>query len=343
MMESRKKLVNRPETAVDDCLVGFVLSNKNVKLVKKHRMVVRGDRSDLIRKGQVCLISGGGSGHEPSQAGFVGKGMLTAAVCGDIFASPPPASILECIKICSTTGGILLIVTNYTGDRLNFGRAAEQAKQKGINIEMVIVDDDSAVVHKRNSAGKRGLCGTVFVHKIAGALAERGESLSFITQYARNVVRDMRTISISLSPCSIPGQPATFSIPSDAFEFGLGVHGEPGIKQMKMTSSSEISDLMIDYITRNERSPQFEGKEVAVIINNLGSTSVMEMNIFVNDVLQNLSRKQMVVRRCFVGRFMTSLEMAGVSVSMLLVDDKRLQLLDYETTCHSWQQGLMDS
>ena len=335
--------MNCPETAVDDSLLGFVSSNKNVKLVKKHRIILRADRTDLISKGQVCLISGGGSGHEPSQAGFVGKGMLTAAVCGDIFASPPPASILESIKMCSTPGGILLIVTNYTGDRLNFGHAAEQARQEGINIEMVIVDDDSAVVQKENSAGKRGLCGTVFVHKIAGALAEQGESLSFITRYTRDAVRDIRTISISLSPCSIPGQPATFSILSDAFAFGLGVHGEPGIMQMKMKSSSEISNLMIDYIIENEGSPEFKGKEVAVLINNLGSTSVMEMNIFANNVLQNLSKKQIVVRRCFIGRFMTSLEMSGVSVSMLLVDDKRLQLLDYETTCHSWQQcRLMD-
>ena len=323
------KFVNVPGKAADDCLEGFALSNKGIRLLKKHRVVLRSDVDDIVKKGQVCIVSGGGSGHEPSQAGFVGKGMLTAAVCGDVFASPPSTSVLKAIELCQSRAGVLLIVTNYTGDRLNFGCAAEKARGSGIKVEIVIVDDDAALPPVANSVGRRGLCGTVFVHKVAGALAEIGKSLEFIAEFANRVVKEIRTISVSLTPCSIPGQVPTFSIAHDAIEFGLGVHGEPGVKQIEMTSSFDVAKQMIDYILRKEACNYFS--DVAVIVNNLGCLSFLETYVLANDVLQYLKRSGVNTKRCYVGKFMTSLEMSGVSISLFRVNDERLLLLDFET------------
>ncbi len=333
-----KKLINDPKNAVDDSLEGLILSSQGLLLSKKDKTVFRSDFQAVISREQVALISGGGSGHEPSQAGFVGKGMLTAAVCGDVFTSPPSRSILAAIKRCASKAGVLLIVTNYTGDRLNFGKAAEQAKHDGINVKMVIVDDDAACINRNNRTGRRGLCGTVFLHKIAGALAEMGKSLGDIAQIVERVVKEMKTISISLSSCAIPGQLPTFHISPDEIEFGLGVHGEQGIKKIKMLSCSAVIQEMIDYVVENESLP-LKGKDVAVIVNNLGTCTEMEMNIVTRDLLKCLKMKNINVVRCYIGKFMTSLEMAGVSITLMLVDDERLSLLDFETQVSSWPKN----
>uniref|UniRef100_T2MCB6 Bifunctional ATP-dependent dihydroxyacetone kinase/FAD-AMP lyase (Cyclizing) n=1 Tax=Hydra vulgaris TaxID=6087 RepID=T2MCB6_HYDVU len=218
-----KKLVNDPLTCVADSLEGFVLSNAGVKLLKGTHIVVREDLNIFKKQKKVSLIAGGGSGHEPAHIGYIGKGMLTAAVCGDIFASPSSLAILSAIRACANDAGVLLIVKNYTGDRLHFGRAVELAKSEGINVEMIVVGEDCAILSEDKNAGRRGLCGTILIHKIAGAMAEEGKTIDEIHKFLQDSILAMGTISVSLSSCSIPGKPCNFVVGKDVVEFGLGV------------------------------------------------------------------------------------------------------------------------
>ena len=335
--QAGKKLINNPVDVVNDALEGFVATNPRVSLMKQHKVVIRKDVEELKTAGKVCLISGGGSGHEPAHAGFVGDGMLTAAVCGDVFASPTSAAVLAAIRACASPGGVLLIVKNYTGDRLHFGKAAEKAKSEGIRTEMVVVGEDCALTSKDKSAGRRGLCGTVFVHKIAGAMAECGKSLDEILLTANNVAKNMGTISVSLSPCSVPGQAPTFKIPNDAVEFGLGIHGEPGVKRIKLESAKDIVRMMIDHLLGSEYMPKLDGKSVSVIINNLGGTSNLEMSLISGEILKYLRAVGLKIDRCYVGALMTSLEMAGVSITVLASSEEMLTYLDKNTKTSGWQ------
>jgi len=329
-----KKLVNNPTECVTESLQGYVATHAHLKLLKGYNIVVRTDFQQVKKENKVVIITGGGSGHEPAHIGYVGKGMLTAAVCGDVFTSPSSASILTAIRTCASGAGVLLIVKNYTGDRLNFGKALEVSRGEGINIEMVIVDEDCALTSKDRSAGRRGLCGTVLVHKIAGSMAESGKSLHEIQQYLNDhVIPNMGTISLSLSACSIPGKPYNFHVPHDVVEFGLGIHGEAGIYKTKLLSAKELVKKMLDHMMENSLFPRIvdeevivlinnPDEEVIVLINNLSGTTNLELSIVAKEARQYLESLKVKVIRCFMGAMVTSLEMAGVSITIMVVKNK---------------------
>ncbi|SFN66668.1 dihydroxyacetone kinase subunit DhaK [Nitrosospira briensis] len=287
------------------------------------RVVVRNDWD----KSKVALISGGGSGHEPAHAGFVGEGMLTAAVCGDIFASPTADAVLAGILAVTGPSGCLLIVKNYTGDRLNFGLAAERARQFGLNVEIVIVDDDVALPDLPQA---RGLAGTLFVHKIAGALAENGTDLARVTAAARKVVSKTKSIGMSLGTCTIPGSPKEDRIPLGMAELGLGIHGEAGVEQVEFKDASEAVAAMVERL-----SAAMEGKTHVAMVNNLGGTSVIEMSIILNEIRRSAIGEQI---NHVVGpaAMMTSLDMHGFSISVYPADDAEIALLKQHTPLAAW-------
>uniref|UniRef100_A0A671VD27 Triokinase/FMN cyclase n=1 Tax=Sparus aurata TaxID=8175 RepID=A0A671VD27_SPAAU len=266
--------------------------------------------------------------------------MLSAAVAGGVFASPPPASILAAILSLHNAGasGVLVIVKNYTGDRLNFGLAAEQARNHGVAVDMVIVAEDCAF-DQPSKAGRRGLCGTVFIHKLAGALAEEGRPLDQIVSKVTEVLKGIGTLGVSLSPCSVPGCLPSFELPPGDMELGLGIHGEPGIKRSKVASADEVVKTMIDHMTNpNSQShlPVKSGDNVVVCVNNLGALSCLEMAVVTRAAFMCLEGRGVVVARVMSGSFMTSLEMAGVSLSLMKADQETLRLFDAKTSAPAW-------
>ncbi|KAI4786006.1 hypothetical protein KUCAC02_037408 [Chaenocephalus aceratus] len=326
-MEPKQKLINSAEVCVDEALCGLVRANGGLSLMEGgHRVLLRSDLNLL--RGKVALLSGGGSGHEPAHGGFIGVGMLSAAVAGGVFASPPPASILAAILCLHNAGaqGVLLIVKNYTGDRLNFGLAAEQARNHGVDVDMVIVADDCAF-NQPSKAGRRGLCGTIF---LAGALAEEGCSLSQIVSKVTELLKGIGTLGVSLSPCSVPGSLPSFDLPPGDMEIGLGIHGEPGIKRSKIASADEVVKTMIDYMTNNDSN------SVVVCVNNLGALSCLEMAVVTRATIVCLESRGVVVARVMSGSFMTSLEMVGVSLTVMTVDQETLRLFDAKTSAPAW-------
>ncbi|XP_014851668.1 PREDICTED: triokinase/FMN cyclase [Poecilia mexicana] len=337
-MEAQKKLINSVDCCVDEALCGLVRASGGLALLKGHRVVLRSDLDSL--KGKVGLLSGGGSGHEPAHGGYIGAGMLSAAVAGGVFASPPPASILAAILTLHQAGasGVLLIVKNYTGDRLNFGLAAEQARNQGVAVDMVIVAEDCAF-DQPSKAGRRGLCGTVFIHKLAGALAEEGCSLDQIVSKMKEVLKGIGTLGVSLSPCSVPGCLPSFDLPPGAMELGLGIHGEPGIKRSKVASADEVVKMMIDHMTNPDSQshlPLKSGDSVVLCVNNLGALSCLEMAVVTRAAITCLESRGLVVARVMSGPFMTSLEMAGVSLTLMKVDPETLRLFDTKTSAPAW-------
>ncbi|XP_029615570.1 triokinase/FMN cyclase [Salmo trutta] len=337
-MKPQQKLLNSVDCCVDEALEGIVSSSGCLSLLRGHRVVVRADLEAL--KGRVALLSGGGSGHEPAHAGYIGSGMLSAAVAGGVFASPPPASVLAAIlSLCDAgVSGVLLIVKNYTGDRLNFGLAAEQARNRGVAVEMVIVADDCAF-DQPSKAGRRGLCGTVFVHKLAGALAEEGCPLDEIVSKVTEAVKGIGTLGVSLSPCSVPGCLPSFQLPAGEMELGLGIHGEPGIKRSKVTSADEVVKTMVDHMTNPASQSHLSlksGDSVVLCVNNLGALSCLEMAVVTRSTIHYLEGRGVRVARVMSGSFMTSLEMAGVSLSMMRADQEILRLFDAKTTAPAW-------
>uniref|UniRef100_A0A671VJA6 Triokinase/FMN cyclase n=1 Tax=Sparus aurata TaxID=8175 RepID=A0A671VJA6_SPAAU len=337
-MEPKKKLINAADSCVDEALCGLVRASGGLSLLKGHRVVLQSDLEKL--KGKVALLSGGGSGHEPAHGGYVGAGMLSAAVAGGVFASPPPASILAAILSLHNAGasGVLVIVKNYTGDRLNFGLAAEQARNHGVAVDMVIVAEDCAF-DQPSKAGRRGLCGTVFIHKLAGALAEEGRPLDQIVSKVTEVLKGIGTLGVSLSPCSVPGCLPSFELPPGDMELGLGIHGEPGIKRSKVASADEVVKTMIDHMTNpNSQShlPVKSGDNVVVCVNNLGALSCLEMAVVTRAAFMCLEGRGVVVARVMSGSFMTSLEMAGVSLSLMKADQETLRLFDAKTSAPAW-------
>ncbi|XP_040603587.1 triokinase/FMN cyclase isoform X1 [Mesocricetus auratus] len=333
-----KKLVNSVEECANDALAGLVACNPNLQLLEGHRVALRSDLDSL--KGQVALLSGGGSGHEPAHAGFIGKGMLTGVIAGSVFASPAVGSILAAIRAVAQAGtvGTLLIVKNYTGDRLNFGFAMEQAKAEGIPVEMVVIGDDSAFTVLKK-AGRRGLCGTVLIHKVAGALAEEGVGLEEITKRVNVIAKAMGTLGVSLSSCSVPGSKPTFELAADEVELGLGIHGEAGIQRIKMAPADQIVTLMIDHMTNTSNVSHVSvqsGSSVVLIVNNLGGLSFLELGIIADAAIRILEGRGVMVARALVGTFMSALEMSGVSLTLMLVDKPLLKLIDAETTATAW-------
>ncbi|XP_015247117.1 PREDICTED: triokinase/FMN cyclase-like, partial [Cyprinodon variegatus] len=271
---------------------------------------------------------------------YIGAGMLSAAVAGGVFASPPPASILAAILSLHQAGasGVLLIVKNYTGDRLNFGLAAEQARNQGVDVDMLIVAEDCAF-DKPSKAGRRGLCGTVFIHKLAGALAEEGCSLSQIVTKMKEVLKGVGTLGVSLSPCSVPGCLPSFDLPPGAMELGLGIHGEPGIKRSKVVSADEVVKIVMDHMTNPDSQshlPLKSGDTVVLCVNNLGALSCLEMAVVTQAAVTCLESRGVVVARVMSGSFMTSLEMAGVSLTLMRADPEILRLFDAKTSAPAW-------
>ena len=324
-----KKLINQPEEVVQDMLIGFVSAYpKQVKLLPQTSVIVR---SDAPVKGKVALVSGGGSGHEPSHAGFVGKGMLDGAVAGEVFTSPTPDQVFEAIKAVDSGNGVLLVIKNYTGDVMNFEIAAELAEAEGISVAKVIVDDDVAVENSTYTTGRRGIAGTVFVHKIAGALAEKGANLADVQAVAEKVVMNTASMGIALTPCTIPaaGKPG-FSIGETEMEIGMGIHGEPGIERSEILTAKDVANLLMDNILEELRID--DNSQVAVLINGLGATPLMELYIIHKTVAEILKAKNITIYESVVGEFMTSIEMAGCSISVLKLDDELIDLLDSEAS-----------
>ncbi|HHV07661.1 MAG TPA: dihydroxyacetone kinase subunit DhaK [Firmicutes bacterium] len=319
-----KKLINLPEQVVEDMLEGMVAAYPEyIRLVPELNIVVR---KDAPMKGQVGLVSGGGSGHEPTHGGFVGKGMLTAACAGDVFTSPTPDQILAAIKEVDGGAGVLLVVKNYTGDIMNFEMAAELAEAEGIETASVVVNDDVAVEDSLYTQGRRGIAGTVFVHKIAGAKAQAGGTLDEVKEVAEKVIANVRSMGMALTPCIVPaaGKP-TFTLAEDEIEIGMGIHGEPGTHREKIRTADEITEHLTKKVL--EDLPFAEGDEVAVMINGLGATPLMELFVINKKVAKMLGERKISVVRTYVGEYMTSLEMAGASVTLLKLDQELKELL----------------
>ncbi|GGB37698.1 dihydroxyacetone kinase subunit DhaK [Lentibacillus populi] len=323
-----KKIVNDPERVVQDMIQGLVTAHPgSVKQLPDTTVITR---KDAPVSGKVGLVSGGGSGHEPAHAGYVGKGMLDAAVAGEVFTSPTPDQVLEAIKAVDSGAGVLLIIKNYTGDVMNFEMAAEMAEAEGIQVEKVVVNDDVAVEDSSFTSGRRGIAGTVFVHKIAGAMAEKGGSLQEVKAVAEKVIRNVRSMGVATSPCTVPaaGKPS-FELADDEMEVGIGIHGEPGIERKKVATADEIAGELTDKIFTDL---DFANSDVAVMINGLGATPEMELYIVNGKVQAILADQGMNVYKTFVGEFMTSLEMAGCSVTLLKLDNQLKELLDAPST-----------
>ncbi|XP_067902156.1 triokinase/FMN cyclase isoform X2 [Heterodontus francisci] len=266
--------------------------------------------------------------------------MLSGAIAGDVFASPPTGSISAAIRTMDRAGaaGVLLIVKNYTGDRLNFGLALEEAKAEGISVEMVIVADDCAfTTHKKT--GRRGLCGTVLIHKMAGAMSEMGKPLDEIVERLHAALSKLGTMGICLSPCSVPGSEPTFHLEADELELGLGIHGEAGIERIKMISADEVIEKIIDHMTNPSNESHLSvqaGDHIVLIVNNLGGLSCLELSIVANSAVKYLESKEVIIERAYIGSFMTSLEMGGTSLTLMHVDSEQLKLLDSRTLAPGW-------
>lgn len=341
---SAKKLINNPEKVVDEALEALVSTNPGVNIIENHRVIVRSDLENV--KDKVAILCGGGSGHEPAFAGYVGKGCLSAAVAGSVFASPPPTSILAGLLALAENkpSGILVIVYNYTGDRVNFGLAVERARAiTSVRFEMFVVADDTALTSADKTAGRRGLSGGKLVLKIAGAMAEQGKNIDEIMEMLNNkVMPNLGTIGLSLGPCIVPGRSKpSFELADDEMELGLGVHGEAGVKRIKVASAKESVKCMLSHMTNSKSSTHLslkQGDYVAVLVNNLGAISNLEMGCLSNEIVSQLEENHKVsVRRFYCGPFFTSLEMPGFSISVLrLTASEIVNLLDAETTCQGW-------
>jgi len=320
-----KKILNDVNAVVDEMLDGMVAAHpKELRRVAGTTVVVR---ADAPVKGKVGIVSGGGSGHEPAHGGFVGKGMLDGAVAGEVFTSPTPDQVFEGIKAVDGGAGVLLVIKNYTGDIMNFEMAGELAEAEGIKVKQVVVNDDVAVEDSSFTSGRRGIAGTVFVHKIAGAMAESGASLDEVEAIANKVIKNVKSMGMSLSPCTVPaaGKPG-FSLAENEMEIGTGIHGEPGVERTNILPASDIVKILFTKV--DEDLQLTAGEDIAVMINGLGSTPLMELYIMNYTLSQILIEKGLNVSETIVGEWMTSLEMAGASVTILRLDDQLKELLD---------------
>ncbi|MEK3982795.1 dihydroxyacetone kinase subunit DhaK [Paenibacillus sp. FSL K6-3166] len=313
-----KKIMNKPETLVREMCNGLVLAHPELDFNDKFKVISKKE----INNNKVTLISGGGSGHEPAHAGFVGSGMLDAAVCGDVFASPSQIQVYQAIRRSASQKGTLLIIKNYSGDIMNFKNAAHLASEDGIQVEYVKVDDDIAVEDSLYTVGKRGVAGTVLVHKVAGAAAEAGLSLSEVKEAAQHAIDHVRTIGFAFTSCTVPakGTP-TFHIEEDEMEYGVGIHGEPGIRREKAVSADELAQRMVTSLLSNLQMNDESQQEVAVLINGFGGTPLQELYLLNNSVIRELTAKNKQVFKVFVGNYMTSIDMAGASVSIMKLDE----------------------
>ena len=320
-----KKIINSPERIVDEMLKGIVKAHPEyIKRVEGFNVLVRSNSSV---EGKVALVSGGGSGHEPAHGGYVGKGMLDGAVAGEVFTSPTPDQVFEAIKAVDNGNGVLLVIKNYSGDVMNFEMAAEMADMEDIKVDKVIVNDDVAVENSTYTTGRRGVAGTVFVHKIAGAAAEEGKDLDEVKRIAQKVVDNTRTMGMSLGACIVPavGKPG-FELEDDEIEMGLGIHGEPGTHREKLSSADELTEYMLNKILEDMKVEV--GEEVAVMVNGLGGTPLMELYVVNRKLNELLEGKEIKIAKTLVGNYMTSIEMPGFSISVIKLDEELKRLLN---------------
>ena len=328
-----KKIINHPAHVVDEMLNGMVSAHPEYcKRLKGFQVLVRAN----LTGNKVALVSGGGSGHEPSHGGFVGEGMLDAAVAGDVFTSPTPDQVFEAIQAVDQGQGVLLVIKNYTGDIMNFEMARELAEAEGIDVKQVVVNDDVAVENSTYTTGRRGIAGTIFVHKIAGAAAEAGKSLDAVQRIANKVISNVRSMGMSLTSCTIPaaGKPG-FTLGAEEMEVGLGIHGEPGTYKDDIKSADAIAEILVSKILEDLKYKS--GDQAAVLVNGLGGTPLMELYIVNRKVHALLSEKGIKVYKTIVGNFMTSLEMAGCSVSLLKLDEELIGYLDAKADTIAYQ------
>lgn len=319
-----KKLINSVDAVEEQMILGLVKSAPDkLRKLDCGNVVVRADKKPADK---VALVSGGGSGHEPAHGGFVGKGMLDCAVAGAVFTSPTPDKIFEGIQAVATDAGVLCIVKNYTGDVLNFEMAIDMAGDEDIKVDHVVVNDDVAVQDSLYTTGRRGVAGTILVHKIAGAKAEEGATLEEVKAVAEKVIANVRTMGMAISPCTVPaaGKPG-FELNDDEVEIGIGIHGEPGTHRAKIASADEIAKTLLDKILADI---DYKNQEVVVMVNGMGATPLMELYIINNFVQNYLAAAGVKVYDTMVGNYMTSIEMAGFSITLLRLDDELKKLYD---------------
>lgn len=327
-----KKIINQPEEILNQMLDGLSYAYSDlVERVPETDVVARKDRNE----GKVGLVSGGGSGHEPSHAGFVGKGMLSAAVCGEVFTSPTPDQVLEGIKAADTGAGVMLIIKNYSGDVMNFEMAKDMAEMEGIEVETIIVDDDIAVEDSTFTAGRRGVAGTVLVHKILGAYADQGKSLAEVKAAADKLVPNIKTIGVALTGATVPavGKPG-FVLADDEIEYGVGIHGEPGYRKEKLQTSKDLAKELVEKLKSEFKWAK--GDAYGVLVNGLGSTPLMEEFVFMNDVKALLEADEVNVEFKKVGDVMTAIDMAGLSLTMIKLEDNWKEQLNHPVTTIAW-------
>ena len=328
-----KKLINKVDDVEREMIEGLAkAAPKKLRKLDEGNIIVRTPR----KEGKVALVSGGGSGHEPAHGGYVGSGMLDCAVAGSVFTSPTPDQIYEGIKAVATEAGVLAIVKNYTGDVLNFEMAIDMAKDEGVNADYVIVNDDVAVKDSLYTTGRRGVAGTIFVHKIAGARAEEGAGLAEVKSCAEHVIENVRSMGMAISPCTVPaaGKPG-FTLAEDEVEIGIGIHGEPGTSREKMLSANEAAKRLLDTILADL---DYSGKEVVVLVNGMGATPLMELYIINNFVQDYLKEKGVKVYDTMVGNYMTAIEMAGFSLTLLRLDEDMKHLYDAKADTLAWKK-----
>lgn len=319
-----KKLINAPEAVLAEALVGVAAAHPDLKVDHENRIIYRGEPT---RKGKVALISGGGSGHEPLHGGFVGPGMLDAACCGEVFTSPTPDQMQEATKVADSGAGVLHIGKNYTGDVMNFEMAAELAEaETGVKVATVVTNDDVAVEDSTWTAGRRGVGVTVLLEKIVGAAAEEGRDLESLAALANRVNASGRSMGMALTSCTVPaaGKP-TFDLPEDQMEIGVGIHGEPGRKRVPLAGASEIAGMLVDPILADL---DFKGSPSIVMLNGMGGTPLIELYLMYGEVSKLLEKAGIKVARTLVGNYITSLDMAGCSLTVLKADDELLKLWD---------------
>jgi dihydroxyacetone kinase-like protein len=332
-----KKLINEPQDVVAEALLGMEAAHPDLRVDHQHKIIYRGDAP---RHGKVGIISGGGSGHEPLHGGFVGLGMLDAACAGEVFTSPVPDQMLAATKLVDGGAGVLHVVKNYTGDVMNFDMAAEMAAaESGAQILSVVTDDDVAVQDSTWTAGRRGVGVTVLLEKIAGAAAEQGRPLEQVADIARQVNANGRSMGVALTSCTVPaaGKP-TFELGEDEMELGVGIHGEPGRQRLPLATAREIAEMLVEPVLAD--LPFTNGDKVIAFVNGLGGTPLIELYVMYHEVNRILTAHGMQVARSLVGPYITSLDMAGTSVTLLKIDEDLLSLWDAPVNTPALRWGI---
>ncbi len=318
-----KKLLNNVENVVPEMLEGLVYSNDGIYKLEGYNVIARKEKGE-----KVALVSGGGSGHEPSHAGYVSYGLLDAAVSGEVFTSPTPDQVLAAIQAVDSGKGVLLVIKNYTGDVMNFEMALEMAQDMDIKVDKVIVADDIAVENSLYTIGRRGVAGTVLVHKIAGSAAQDGNDLETVKNIAQEVIENTKTLGMSLGGCTVPASgKLSFELAEDEVEMGLGIHGEPGTHKEKIKTAKEHVDYIVEKLLE---ASEINGEEIVTLVNGLGATTLMELYVINKNLVESLKEKGVKIHKALVGNYMTSLEMPGFSITILKLSDTTKKYFDFE-------------